>query len=192
MQAEAAWLVVNRVFLLVEAAFKLVQRLALVETEQQGDERHADRHPIGGLLEIDRAAVGIQGHVELAHARQRMQHAGAGIFGLLEEFPVDLGIGLVLLDPALLLKPGHVDGVDLFVGDRKVEIDLRPGEQRLLVRLVGRHIERIDGGPVRASSPDALSADFFAQPPLHLGGQPPSLDWHRHDVGAKAGQSINE
>ena len=54
---------------LAEAAFEALQRLAL-DAEQERDQRHAHRHAIGRLLEIDGAAVGIERDVELADARQ--------------------------------------------------------------------------------------------------------------------------
>src|SRR5919198_2434328 len=110
--ADMARLVVERIFGALEATGELVQRLALKAKEKR-NQRHAHRHTIGGLLEIDGAAVGVEGGVELADARQRMHDAGVGIFRLAQEFAVDLRVGLILVGPALLLEAGDVDRIDL-------------------------------------------------------------------------------
>ena len=98
-----------------EAAGESVQRIVLVQVQKQRDQRHAHRHAVGGLLEIDRAAVAVERGVELVDARQRVHDACIRIFRLAEEFGVDLRIGPVLVGPALFLESGDIDRVDLLL-----------------------------------------------------------------------------
>ena len=115
MHAGADRLCINRMIGLGEAAGEFVQRIVLVQMQHQRDQRHAHRHAVGGLLEIDRAAVAVERRVELVDARQRVHDAGVGILGFAEEFCVDLRIGQLLagclVGPAFLLEAGDINGV---------------------------------------------------------------------------------
>ena len=142
-QAGADRLRVDRMIRLGETAVEQVQRFVLVQVQQQRDQRHADRNAVGRLLEIDRAAVGIEGRVELVDPRQRMHDAGVGVFRLVQEFCVDLRIVALLLAPALLLEAGDIDGVGFLLHQKPI-IDFGIGNERELVRLVGGDIERVD------------------------------------------------
>ena len=66
---------VDRILGLGEAAGEFVQRFVLVQMQQQRNQRHAHRHAVGGLLEINRAAVGIERRIELVDPRQGMHDA---------------------------------------------------------------------------------------------------------------------
>ena len=119
IHADASGLVVNWKLLPFEAALEFVQRFA-PQPEQERYQCHPNRNAVGRLFEIDGAAVGIEGGIQFADARQWMHHAGFRVFRRLQEFAVDPGIGLILFGPALLLKTRHIDGIDLFVGDADV------------------------------------------------------------------------
>ena len=60
MQPGTDRLGVDRIIGFGEAAGEFVQRFVLVQMQQQRNQRHAHRNAIGGLLEINRAAVGIE------------------------------------------------------------------------------------------------------------------------------------
>src|SRR5579885_1092086 len=183
-------LIVERLLQGLETAFEFLQRFFFPDRQEKRNQRHAYRHAIGGLLEVDRAAVAIEGGVELVHARKRMHDACMGIFRVFQEFRVDARIFLVFVGPALLLEAGDINGVDLLAQDDAV-IDFRTGKQRLLVRLVGRDIERVDRaafGRLR----DKLATIFFAQAAMHVRGELHAGRGHRVDDRAEAGERVDE
>ena len=170
LQAGADRLRVDRIIRLGKAAVELMQRLVLVQVQQQRDQRHADRNAVGGLLEIDGAAVAVERSVELVDPRQRMHDAGVGVFRLVQEFRVDLWIVAFLLAPALLLEARHIDGVDLLLHQKPV-IDFRIGNERQLVRLVGGDIERVDRADLSGILRHHAAVEFLAQPAIDVGRQ---------------------
>jgi hypothetical protein len=60
VQSRADRLTVDGMFGLGEAAPEFVQRFVLVQMQEQRDQRHAHRHAVSGLLEIDRPAIVIE------------------------------------------------------------------------------------------------------------------------------------
>ena len=82
--------------------------MCAVQMQQERNQRHAHRHAIGRLLEINRAPVGIERGVEFVDPRQRVHDARLRIFVLAEKFGVDLRIGPLFLGPSLLLEARHI------------------------------------------------------------------------------------
>src|SRR5262249_62401703 len=86
-----------------------------------------------------------------------MQHAGVGIFRLFQELSINLRVFLMLFRPALLLEARDVDRRDFLIARfflrRAValdaELEIRPREQRRLMRLVRGVIERPPGAVAR-------------------------------------------
>ena len=182
-------LIVKVVFFGHESARVPFEGLLARKAEQQRDQRHPDRHAEGGLPEIGGPPVAVERNIQFAHPRQRMQQARLRELLVLEKTLVDGRIFLRLSRPAFLLETRDIHRVDVLA-----RFDLRVGNERKLMRLVGRHVQNVDRGIVLfvIGAGHGEAVQLIAQPPMHMFGQFHTLGRHQHDVRAEARQRINE
>src|SRR6476646_8571239 len=92
--ADIVRLIVDRMVVGLESGGISLQRRSTGNSENECDQRHADRHAEGSLAEIGGSAVAVQRDVELADTGQGMQQTGLGELLVLQETLVDGGIVL--------------------------------------------------------------------------------------------------
>ena len=176
--------------------------LGSVLLEQPRDERHPHRDAGGGLLEVHRARVAIEFVSEFVGARQRMHHdrlvRAAGLERPHIEVAVLTAVAFLVIHP-LALQPRQVERVERDRRRRRRQCALQRhvgGEQRHLMRRVGRQVERVDSARERAQlfhrdrrkTVLAFGGDAFQHVVRHVH----PVIRHGHDVGAEAGERINQ